>query len=982
MTAAALVPTIAHAAAPTVSRPTSELAKPPAAATPELATGLTVLGTVQPLASGTSDCAAWTAAACAATTPALSANGATGSCTSGTYLECCPQAAACAPLLQSVYQQTYAVTVDAGAGSSFMVPATMPSGNTSVNGLGYASAPTAAVAGGTMSTVLGNQAALFTAPGYTGSSAAATTQQLSAAQGAYISTWNGPRYTGGAINSCDEYVWQKWASYSRWEDAARAGVNDPVYEVAQSPAAFLAPNFASPWVRSDGQPISVNGTTFNFAYTIGDTIPRNVFFSFLPSWLSGSTNSTQLAIYNSINNEITHPFVLGTSSSDVGYDQNDTVWVYGCGSTGETGCATMGGPFPWFTPYSVTQCSQLGGGGGGGTKTPEVLQALTGSKLGNCTTTTQWMPMTQAADLADNETFNSEQARLDAYTSLLAELGDLSVTQASLTHQLAALSGTTPTIAYPTINAPLLSGAAAPPSSQPTPTFASYYFPHSLARRVAAALYATQAAQLPLPSFKAPPAGSPSAGTFTALQAQLASTQQAIAAVQQQMTQALENEWSSPSKGCLLGLIDNTQYANSCDWSPKSFIQQYVGLFEAQRQAAYARCLADTGDVFPLSMNQDGSPPTPFANTALDTSAQWTDSLADFENFMDEYEVRDVLNYIYDKQVASTDANFQNETSTLPVLTTNATSTTAATSATIGQSAGDTHQFGGSYFGATASYTAEWQATAKLEPAANVPPKQVLINEVDEQVQGSLVGTVTVFGAKQPIVNASVTLDSQPGLAGENVNFAVLGTSIYTSSASFTPDTAPLAIANLSDTPASAGFSTIIPILCIPVKVSAGVSLTVGVTATGDASPPPQTPTPTNLSGSVTGTVTPFAHVDGYAQVGVDVLIASVGIEGNITLIDANVPITGTVAVGSTAGGPFTLNSSVTANLQLNELAGEIDLYAQVGVCPVCDTAKIYLLSWNGFHQEIPLFNPITASWPIDAINYRVFGNTNPADVN
>ena len=62
-------------------------------------------------------------------------------------------------------------------------------------------------------------------------------------------------------------------------------------------------------------------------------------------------------------------------------------------------------------------------------------------------------------------------------------------------------------------------------------------------------------------------------------------------------------------------------------------------------------------------------------------------------------------------------------------------------------------------------------------------------------------------------------------------------------------------------------------------------------------------------------------------------------------------------------------------------MSGEIDLYGEVNLGIWSDTATIKIAGWDGFHQEIPIFTPIQSSWPIHAIAYRLFGQTNPKDV-
>ena len=258
------------------------------------------------------DCSDWPAANCAASihAPILSPDGTTGTCSEAAYLYCCPtQAVICAERLSALYDNTAKANL-ADAGATLPVPASMPLGNTSVTGIGYSAAPMLAANVGTGSTVLGNEMMKFTASPYVPKSSASFSQVLSTAQAAYANTWNSPRYSITApITSCDQYVWDKWAGYAQWEDAARAGANDPVWVAMQTFAAL-----ATPPVRSDGPPFSYNETPFTYEYTTGQTIPRNAFLSFVPSWLS-ATDPTQSAILAELKAEQAAPFVLGAAGS-------------------------------------------------------------------------------------------------------------------------------------------------------------------------------------------------------------------------------------------------------------------------------------------------------------------------------------------------------------------------------------------------------------------------------------------------------------------------------------------------------------------------------------------------------------------------------------------------------------------------------------------------------------------------------------------
>ncbi|MGO9714192.1 MAG: hypothetical protein ACLQBL_35385, partial [Polyangiaceae bacterium] len=789
---------------------------PPLDAGPVVGTPTFVDGGADPLS-----CTSWTAAECAATAPTISPDGTTGSCANAAYLACCSaQAATCTPWLQTLLAQTYEQNQAANA-SQFVLPPSIDGGSTIVTGVGHAEIPVTSVSTGTKSTVLGNQMAIFTTATQVGSTAGPTAQQLQNAQTAFNDVIANPRYTGQQIGSCDEYVWKKWQGYVEWEDAARAGINDPNYVASQT---YTYLGLALP-VRSDGLQFVYNATPFLYNYAEGATFPRSAFLSFTPTWLS-STDPTQSAILAAIRNEQAHPIVIGAANPQ--NDLNDVDWMRDCGG-GELGCATTVGPNPWDYGVTTKVCapppvkSPVG--------QPEIArprpEAITPP---DCSEDTQWYPMTIPQDLADNEAIASAQARLDAYTSLLAELGDLNVELTSLGYELYGLlncsngvcAGVTKVPpAYPQISAPLLSGAAAPSTTQATPTFASYYFPDPGARRAAAVSYASAATALVAAN---PPPSTSGSGSSAALavEQQMLAVQAQIATVQGEITQALENEWSLPNNGCLYGLAGG-QYANICDFSPPTFVQSYIGMFEQQRQAAYNRCMADTGDQFPLDVAVFSAAGTP----NFPTAAGFASNLESFENYLNDYENRDTLNAEYEQVLKATQQTYMNATTSVPSgsVTPNPAVGPCAyggnvngCTITVGQSMGDTHSVGNKYFSAWAQYGSSWSAALTEGPGTG---GSETVDGVVTTVQGSLSAGVTVFGNNLDIISANLNASTAPGTANYSGNFAAFGVSLYNPGGSLTTAVNK----NFDAPPASPSFSMIIPILCVPVKVSAGVTL-------------------------------------------------------------------------------------------------------------------------------------------------------------
>jgi hypothetical protein len=154
-------------------------------------------------------------------------------------------------------------------------------------------------------------------------------------------------------------------------------------------------------------------------------------------------------------------------------------------------------------------------------------------------------------------------------------------------------------------------------------------------------------------------------------------------------------------------------------------------------------------------------------------------------------------------------------------------------------------------------------------------------------------------------------------------------------------------------------------IVFVPVSISAGIAAELGfragleVEARGfgieDECP--------RLG--VGGEFTPFARASGFVEAAVDIGIASAGIRGKVTLIDASLPLRPRFAVETDAGvtgdwdgvmASLTLVVDVDAQLRLRTLDGTISAFAEAGICPFCVRAEIDLIDWRGPMVERPLY--------------------------
>lgn len=98
---------------------------------------------------------------------------------------------------------------------------------------------------------------------------------------------------------------------------------------------------------------------------------------------------------------------------------------------------------------------------------------------------------------------------------------------------------------------------------------------------------------------------------------------------------------------------------------------------------------------------------------------------------------------------------------------------------------------------------------------------------------------------------------------------------------------------------------------------------------------------------TLTGTVTPAASVDATFSAGIgaggDALSAEAGVEGNLTIVDASLPVSLSAAIGL---GGITVTES--ARLTMTGLDGDVSLYAEACFLGGCLDTDLELFSWTG----------------------------------
>lgn len=161
-------------------------------------------------------------------------------------------------------------------------------------------------------------------------------------------------------------------------------------------------------------------------------------------------------------------------------------------------------------------------------------------------------------------------------------------------------------------------------------------------------------------------------------------------------------------------------------------------------------------------------------------------------------------------------------------------------------------------------------------------------------------------------------------------------------------------------------------IVFVPVSISAGVGAELGfraeprVLATGFGTPG-ECP-----SLEVGGTLTPFAGARGFVEAGVDIGIASAGLRGELSLLDALLPFETTLTIETDAevqgdydnlAATALLTVDVDAKLKLRTLDGSISAYAEAGICPFCVRASVDIIDWRGPSWDETLYH---GNWSLE----------------
>jgi hypothetical protein len=225
--------------------------------------------------------------------------------------------------------------------------------------------------------------------------------------------------------------------------------------------------------------------------------------------------------------------------------------------------------------------------------------------------------------------------------------------------------------------------------------------------------------------------------------------------------------------------------------------------------------------------------------------------------------------------------------------------------------------FGNSLFGA--GYVIDANITS-TEATATAKKR------VDAYAEGKVVATA--FNNQQEIVRGRAEVHGQEG--GANSGTAALyamGQQIWSANLYYTFNATPI---NWSRTFFSVNKTFMVG--PVPINVKASLSGGVKMTVSGEVGP-----TVAKLSATAGG----WSNVT--ASASVSIIIASFGVEGNLTLINVSMP-----AYGELFWPYCTINWTLKSTLSLNTLAGNLSLFAKIKFLFFSKTWRVTIATWSG----------------------------------
>ncbi len=249
--------------------------------------------------------------------------------------------------------------------------------------------------------------------------------------------------------------------------------------------------------------------------------------------------------------------------------------------------------------------------------------------------------------------------------------------------------------------------------------------------------------------------------------------------------------------------------------------------------------------------------------------------------------------------------------------------------------------FGNSTFGAGYVIDAALNATPATSTAGA---------KLDAFAEGKIWGQAFGSGRKDLArARASASVQQAPSVSAQ-VGVYVMGSQIYTKQFSAAPLTNSATL--YEDQWFNRSFFSMekrFTILFIPVKVTAAINGNAGIKVTGSIAP-----TVAKMVADPKG----GAYVT--ASAAADIWVASIGVEGNLTLVTASLPVNAQLV----ATGCNTLGWSLKSDFTVNTLAGNLKAFVKIKLFFIKKKGSVTIARWSGYTKSWNLTN-LTGSVPL-----------------
>ncbi len=374
------------------------------------------------------------------------------------------------------------------------------------------------------------------------------------------------------------------------------------------------------------------------------------------------------------------------------------------------------------------------------------------------------------------------------------------------------------------------------------------------------------------------------------------------------------------AEGCV-----NPNATTLCDWSPRRFAQRMKDTVGAARQRAYEKCLTYTGDDF--AALADYTFRHPISDNLMYSRKNYTTSPAAVDLFMARRDIwRDALADELDEVL---DADGGDGGS--PRMT---------------GGASDAVTMGNSLFGAGYSYETSWQVFDLEHGLCNL----------EATFDAAFSADISVLGQQQDLVVA----DAHAGFDRIDVDLEVFGqTVIDLPQTLIEQETYTLVDGENIAEETLADETYRFTILGIPMSLEVGASGRIGTKHSLAAEIDRGGADCEQVAATLVGRLEPIVEFDGFAEVGVDFVIAKAGVKGELALVHVRLPFELSLGVAADEGNVANLALTIASTLEaaVRVLDGKLSLFAEIGIGPLSESAEKTFFSWSGVETEFDVLD-------------------------